>query len=60
MTEPSQSIATARFDKAHSTAWDLAKRGELTYRGLEDVLTGLTLEQRLEIKRGLAQAGLKP
>jgi hypothetical protein len=32
----------------------------LTFRGLEQALLGLTLEQRLEIKQGLAKAGLKP
>jgi hypothetical protein len=60
MTEPWQSIITERFNAAKAKVEQLLNGDGLTFRGLEQALLGLTLEQRLEIKQGLARAGLKP
>jgi hypothetical protein len=60
MTEPWQGIITERFNAAKAKVEQLLNGDGLTFRGLEQALLGLTLEQRLEIKQGLAKAGLKP
>lgn len=60
MTEPSQTIMIERFTTAKYRVNCLVIDGSLTFLGLEDALQGLTLEQRLEIKKGLARAGRMP
>jgi hypothetical protein len=60
LTEPWQSIITERFNAAKAKVQDLLDHGGLTFTALEKALQGLTLEQRLDIKQGLARAGLKP
>lgn len=60
MTEPSQTQLTARFTKAKLRVQTLLHNEALSFLSLEGALQGLTLEQRLEIKRGLAKAGRMP
>lgn len=60
MTEPWQSIVNDRYKAASKKVAHLAAHDMLTFLVLEDALIGLTLEQRLAIKRSLAAAGQMP
>jgi hypothetical protein len=60
MTAAWQAVVTERFNAAKAKVEALLEHGGLTFTALEKALQGLTLEQRLEIKQGLARAGQKP